>query len=73
MASPEVPVAILQKKIDLAGCEEEAENARKELKELRRRRKLMKEIVESVINSVTAGQDGLISSALWSDQAKLTK
>jgi len=72
VASPEVPVAILQKKIDLAGCEEEAGKARKELKELRRRRKLMKEIVESVINSVTAGQDGLTSSALWSDQAKLT-
>ena len=73
MASPEVPVAILQKRIELAGCEEEAEKARKELKELRRRRKLMKEVVESVITSVTAGQDGLTGSDVWSDQAKLTK
>merc|ERR1711874_36978 len=61
--------AILQKKIELAGCEEEAG---KDLKELRRRRKLMKEMVESVVTSITAGQDDLTSSALWSDQTQLT-
>ena len=73
MASPEVPVAILQKRIEMANSEEEAEDARKELEELQRRRKFMVGVVESVINSVTAGEDGLTSSAVWSEQAQLRK
>ena len=72
VSGPQVPVTILQKKIEMAGSEEETELAREELHQLLENRKYMEGVVESVINTATAGEDGL-SSAVWSENVELTK
>ena len=72
VSGPQVPVTILQKKIEMAESEEETELAREELQQLLENRKFMERVVESVINTATAGEDGL-SNAVWSENVELTK
>ena len=72
VSGPQVPVTILQNNIEMAGSEEEAELAREELQQLLDNRKFMEEVVESVVNTATAGDDGL-SSVVWSENVELTQ
>ena len=72
VSGPQVPVAILQKKIEMAENELEAEIAREQLQNLRNNRKFMEGVVEGVINMVTEGDDTL-TSAVFTDNVELTK
>ena len=72
VSGPQVPVTILQKKIEMAANEEEAELAREELQQLLDNRTFMEGVVESVVNTATAGNDGL-SNAVWAENVELTK
>ena len=72
VAGPAVPVAILQKKIEMAKNEEEAELVREELEQLLKNRKFMESVVEGVVNTATGGDDGL-TSAVFTDNVELTK
>ena len=72
VSGPQVPVVILQKKIEMAASEEEAEMAREELQQLLDNRKFMEGVVESVINTATAGND-VLSTAVWTENVELTQ
>jgi len=72
VSGPQVPLTILQKKIEMAASEEEAELAREELQQLLDNRKFMEGVVESVVNMAAAGEDGL-SNAVWTENVDLTK
>ena len=72
VSGPEVPVAILQKKIEMAENEMEAELAKEQLESLLDNRKFMEGVVEGVINSVTAGDD-IFTSTVFTDNVELTK
>jgi len=71
VSGPQVPVAILQKKIEMAENELEAEIAREQLQNLLNNRKFMEGVVEGVINMVTEGDDTL-TSAVFTDNVELT-
>merc|ERR550525_685175 len=71
VSGPQVPVTILQKKIEMAESEEEAEIAREQLQNLLNNRKFMEGVVEGVINMVTEGDDTL-TSAVFTDNVELT-
>ena len=72
VSGPQVPVTILQRKLELAASEEEAELAREQLQQLLDNRKFMEGVVKSVINTATAGDKGL-ATAVWAENVELTK
>ena len=72
VSGPQVPVVILQKKIEMSATEEEAEMAKEELQQLLDNRKFMEGVVESVINTATAGND-VLSTAVWTENVELTQ
>jgi len=72
VSGPEVPVAILQKKIEMAEDEAEADLARDQLQSLLNNRKFMENVVEQVITTVTAGDDSL-TNIVFTDNVELTK
>ena len=72
VSGPQVPLTILQRKLELAASEEEAELAREQLQQLLDNRKFMEGVVKSVINTATAGDNGL-ATAVWAENVELTK
>ena len=56
----------------VAASEEEAELAREQLQQLLDNRKFMEGVVKSVINTATAGDNGL-ATAVWAENVELTK
>ena len=67
-----MPVAILQKKIEMAEDEAEADLAREQLQSLLNNRKFMENVVEQVITTVTADDDSL-TNLVFTDNVELTK
>ena len=71
VSGPEVPVTVLQKTIEHAESEEEANEAREKLASLQKNRDFMKNVVRTVVHSVTANSD--LTDAVFNDNVELTQ
>ena len=71
VAGPEVPVEILKKRMEDAENAYEAQEAKEMYNTLQKNREFMRNVVKTVVDSVTADDD--LTDAVFTDNVELTK
>ena len=71
IAGPEVPVEILKKRMEDAENADEAQEAKEMYNTLQKNREFMRNVVKTVVDSVTADDD--LTDAVFTDNVELTK
>merc|ERR1719348_1430132 len=71
VAGPEVPVEILKKRMEDAENADDAQEAKEMYNTLQKNREFMRNVVKTVVDSVTADDD--LTDAVFTDNVELTK